>query len=92
MAFPQGLMKRDIDIAVNMGCNSIRGSHYPNAQVFVDMLDARGISFWSEIPIWGGGFSEEALMNPTVLARGLEMHREMVKYYYSKIRNKISTS
>jgi len=83
MAFPQGLMKRDIDIVVNMGCNSIRGSHYPNAQAFVDMLDARGISFWSEIPIWGSGFSEEALANPTILARGLEMHREMVKYYYN---------
>ena len=83
MAFPQGLMKRDLDIIVNMNCNTVRGSHYPNSKVFVDMLDSRGITFWSEIPIWGCGFSEEALADPIVVQRGLEMHREMVKYYYN---------
>ena len=83
MAFPPALMQRDIDIAVYMGCNTIRGSHYPNNQVFVDMLDERGIFFWSEIPIWGGGFSEQALADPIVLERGEMMHREMVKYYYN---------
>ena len=54
-AFPPALMERDIDIAVNMGCNSLRGFHYPNDPLFVDMLDVRGILFWSEIPIWRGG-------------------------------------
>lgn len=83
MAFPPALMQRDIDIAVDMGCNTLRGSHYPNNPVFVDMLDERGILFWSEIPIWGGGFSEQALADPIVLMRGEMMHREMVKYYYN---------
>jgi len=83
MAFPQGLMKRDLDIAFHMGCNSIRGSHYPNSQVFVDMLDGQGMTFWSEIPIWGSGFPAETLADPIVLERTLEMHREMVKYYYN---------
>ena len=82
-AFPFSLMKRDIDLALEMGCNAIRGSHYPNAQEFVDLLDERGLMFWSEIPIWGCGFSDEALANPTVVSRGLQMHREMVKYYYN---------
>ncbi len=82
-SFPAALMKRDIDIIKNLGCNSIRGSHYPNSRLFVDMLDAAGILFWSEIPIWGGGFSEEALGDPIVVGRGLDMHREMVKYYYN---------
>lgn len=80
-AFPQSLMKRDLDMIVNMGCNFIRGSHYPNSRDFLDFLDERGILFWSEIPIWGCGFSEEALADPVVVSRGLEMHREMVKYY-----------
>ncbi|MBE6610706.1 MAG: beta-glucuronidase [Ruminococcaceae bacterium] len=83
MAFPQKLMKKDIDIALDMGCNTIRGSHYPNAPEFLDMLDERGMAFWSEIPIWGVGFSAETLGDETVLARGLEMHREMVRYYYN---------
>lgn len=82
-AFPPALMKRDIDIALDLGCNAIRGSHYPMSQVFVDMLDARGILFWSEIPMWGWGFSLSALGDPVVIERGLTMHREMVKYYYN---------
>lgn len=83
MAFPPARMKRDIDLIEELGCNAIRGSHYPNSRDFVDMLDERGILFWSEIPIWGGGFSEEALGDDTVVKRGLQMHREMVGKYYN---------
>ncbi len=82
-AFPMARMKHDIDLALDLGCNTIRGSHYPNSQAFVDYLDECGILFWSEIPIWGGGFSTEALGDELVLERGLNMHREMVKYYYN---------
>lgn len=82
-AFPQSLMKRDIDIILDLGCNTIRGSHYPNSKAFVDMLDSYGILFWSEIPIWGGGFSQEALGDDVVVNRGLEMHREMLEFYYN---------
>ena len=82
-AFPRNLMKRDIDILFDLGCNTVRGSHYPNSKYFVDLLDERGLLFWSEIPIWGVGFSEEALGDPVVVARGLAMHREMVRDYYN---------
>ncbi len=83
-AFPEKLMKRDLDIIMgDLGCNTIRGSHYPNSRPFLDMLDEQGVLFWSEIPIWGCGFSQEALGNPVVVERGLEMHREMVHYYYN---------
>ncbi|MBQ7386938.1 MAG: beta-glucuronidase [Clostridia bacterium] len=82
-AFPESAMRRDIDIAFDMGCNTLRGSHYPNSQTFVDMLDEVGMLFWSEIPIWGCGFSPASLADPVVLERGAEMHREMTKYYYN---------
>ncbi|MBO5908633.1 MAG: beta-glucuronidase, partial [Clostridia bacterium] len=82
-AFPPHLMKRDVDLIRDLGCNSVRGSHYPQSRAFVDMLDERGILFWSEIPIGGGGFSEDALNDPDVVERGLQMHREMVKYYFN---------
>lgn len=82
-AFPKNLMKRDIDIMFDLGCNTVRGSHYPNSKYFVDLLDERGMLFWSEIPIWGGGFSEEALGDPVVVERGLQMHREMVRDYFN---------
>jgi beta-glucuronidase len=82
-AFPEALMERDIDIAARMGCNIIRGAHYPNDPLFVDMLDRRGMLFYSEIPIWGGGFSEATLADLDVLLREEEMHREMVEHYYN---------
>lgn len=82
-AFPKALMSKDIDIILNLGCNSIRGSHYPNSKYFVDLLDSNGILFWSEIPIWGGGFSEDALGAPIVIERGLTMHKEMLNQYFN---------
>jgi beta-glucuronidase len=47
------------------------------------MLDEMGVLFWSEIPIWGGGFSESAIADPVVIKRGADMHREMIKHYYN---------
>lgn len=82
-AFPEKLMKRDLDIVLDMGCNAIRGSHYPNSRSFVDRLDSAGMLFWSEIPIWGGGYSADDLANPKVVERGLAMIREMEDQYYN---------
>ena len=82
-AFPPSRFKHDVELIEDLGCNTVRGSHYPNPHQLIDYLDERGLLFWSEIPIWGCGFSEEALGDPLVVARGLEMHREMVKYYYN---------
>lgn len=82
-AFPASRIRHDIELAEDIGCNSIRGSHYPNSQKFIDYLDERGMTFWSEIPIWGCGFSVEALGDPIVVERGLNMHREMVAQYYN---------
>jgi beta-glucuronidase len=79
-ALPLKLMKKDIDIIKNLGCNTIRGSHYPNAPIFLDYLDEQGILFWEEIPMWG--YPEEPLKNPLILERGLMMHEEMVKRDY----------
>ncbi len=82
-ALPVGLMLRDLDHILAMGCNAIRGAHYPNAKTFLDLVDEAGLLFWSEIPIWGGGFSEEALADAVVVERGLTMHREMAEQYYN---------
>ena len=82
-AFPAKLMKKDLDLISDMGCNTVRGSHYPNSKIFVDMLDERGILFWSEIPMWGCGFGWELLADPVIIDRGLTMHKEMTKQYYN---------
>ena len=82
-ALPEGLMMKDVSILKDLGANSVRGSHYPNARPFLDMLDSNGILFWSEIPIWGEGFSESAIADEKIVSRGLEMHKEMLLHYYN---------
>lgn len=82
-AFPEALMQRDLDIIKNMGANAIRGSHYPNSKYFVDLLDENGLLFWSEIPIWGHGYTTEMLGDPVFIERGLNMLREMSDQYFN---------
>lgn len=80
-SMPPMLNARDMDILKDLGVNAVRGSHYPNTQLFVDMCDAEGILFWSEIPMWG--FEKSSIERPMVIKRGLDMHTEMVEQYYN---------
>ena len=82
-AFPEGLMERDLDIIKNMNANAIRGAHYPNAKYFVDLLDERGVLFWSEIPIWGVGYSSEMIGQPKFVERAHAMICEMADQYHN---------
>jgi beta-glucuronidase len=76
-ALPLSIQYKDMAIIKEAGCNAIRGSHYPNAQSFLDLCDQEGILFWEEIPMWG--FPEDPLKEPLILERGLAMHTEMVE-------------
>ena len=69
-------VKRDIAIIKDMGCNIVRGSHYPNAKFTLDMLDEEGILFWEEIPMWG--FTAPVMEQPIVAERAINMHKDMV--------------
>lgn len=82
-AFPPALMQRDIDIIKGMYANSVRGAHYPNSRIFIDMLDEQGLTFWCEIPVWGCGYKPEDCGDALVRERMKQMHKEMVHYYYN---------
>ena len=75
-AVPASLAKKDVDIIRGMGCNFIRGSHYPNAKATLDYMDETGMLFWEEVPMWQ--FHERHYSNPLVLERAVKLHREMV--------------
>ncbi|UJF34413.1 glycoside hydrolase family 2 protein [Paenibacillus hexagrammi] len=77
-AFPNKLMTKDLDIIQNLGCNTVRGSHYPQSKYWIDLLDERGIVFWSEIPIWGAHMPKEVTAQPIFIERALTMMGEMV--------------
>jgi len=76
-AFPPKLMAKDLDIMERLGCNAVRGSHYPNNPYFLDLLDERGLLFWEEIPLWG--FPRDTLSDPLVQLRALTMTEEMIR-------------
>lgn len=79
-AFPPKLMDKDLDIIEELGCNSIRGSHYPQSAYWLDLLDERGIVFWSEIPLWQ--YHVPHMTDPLVRERALHMLEEMVSYNF----------
>lgn len=77
---PFELIKKDIDIIMDLNCNAIRGSHYPNTKKTLDYCDEKGLLFWEEIPLWGNRPEwAESLKNEDFIQKALGMHREMVK-------------
>ena len=50
-----------IKVLKNMGCNSIRCSHYPRAQAFYNAADKLGILLYVEQPSWGYGVTPTAI-------------------------------
>ena len=42
--------KRDIDLILEVGANTIRLAHYQHAQEFYDLCDEKGLVIWAEIP------------------------------------------
>jgi beta-glucuronidase len=79
LSMPFELTKKDIDIIIELNCNSIRGSHYPNSKKTLDYMDEKGILFWEEVPIWGN-LSQwaESFKNEDFINRAITMHTEMV--------------
>jgi beta-glucuronidase len=81
-AFPPKLMHKDLDIIRELGCNTVRGSHYPQSSYWLDLLDENGIVFWSEIPMWGAFLPNETVCEPLFQERALTMIQEMVELHY----------
>ena len=59
-AVPDSRYWQEVKLLKNMGCNSIRCSHYPRAQAFYDACDKEGMLVYVEQPTWGWGFTPSA--------------------------------
>jgi beta-glucuronidase len=81
-AFPAKLMQKDLDIIKELGCNTVRGSHYPQSPYWLDLLDENGIVFWSEIPMWGAFLPNDTVREPLFQERALTMVSEMISLHY----------
>jgi beta-glucuronidase len=75
------LILRDMQIIKDLGCNAVRGSHYPNDPIVLDYCDQMGLLFWDEVAFWN--HPAESLANPLLEERSRQMMREMILQDYN---------
>ncbi|HZY63817.1 MAG TPA: glycoside hydrolase family 2 TIM barrel-domain containing protein [Edaphobacter sp.] len=52
-AMPERVMRRDAEMLRHeLNCNSVRCSHYPQTEAFLDACDELGLMVWEEVPGW----------------------------------------
>ena len=79
-AIPLQLMVKDVDLMQQMGANSVRTSHYPNDERFLDLCDERGIFVWEESH--ARGLSREQMQNPNFMPQSLDCIDEMIHHHF----------
>ncbi|MEC0226276.1 glycoside hydrolase family 2 protein [Paenibacillus alba] len=80
-AFPYALLVQDMEIMIEAGSNSVRTSHYPNDERFLDLCDERGILVWEENH--ARGFQLDHMMSPGCQEQCLTCNEEMVQSHYN---------
>lgn len=80
-ALPLSAIMQDLQLARDMGANSIRTSHYPNDELFLDLCDELGILVWEENH--ARGLSEKQMKNPNFERQCEDCIREMIAAHYN---------
>lgn len=80
-ALPDTLLLSDIQQLLDMGCNFVRGSHYPQDVRFLDLCDEMGICVWNEATGWQQ--TAEHLTNNHYLEAAAANIEEMVGMSYN---------
>jgi len=75
-AVPEMVMISDVQQLLDMGCNFVRGSHYPQDARFLDLCDEAGICVWTEAIGWQ--HTAEHLTDPHFIDAQLTDIDEMV--------------
>jgi beta-glucuronidase len=76
-ALPAAQLLADLQLLRDLGCNFIRGSHYPQDQRFLDLCDEMGFLVWEECIGWGQ--RERQLTDAGFIAAHGAAVEEMVK-------------
>lgn len=80
-ALPFSAMAADLALIRHLGANSVRTSHYPNDEVFLDLCDEQGILVWEENH--ARGLSLENMQNPNFEPQAEQVIREMIPAHYN---------
>ncbi len=76
-ALPAAQLLADLQLLRDLGCNFVRGSHYPQDQRFLDLCDEMGFLVWEECIGWGQ--RERQLSDPRFIAAHQIAVEEMVE-------------
>lgn len=80
-ALPFAAMANDLALIRHLGANSVRTSHYPNDEIFLDLCDEQGILVWEENH--ARGLSLEQMQNPYFEPQAEQVIREMIGMHYN---------
>ncbi len=80
-ALPAQAIAYDLQMIRDLGANSVRTSHYPNDELFLDMCDEMGILVWEENH--ARGIEEEKMKNPHFEPQCEQVIREMITEHYN---------
>ncbi|MCM1253706.1 MAG: hypothetical protein NC321_12870 [Clostridium sp.] len=80
-ALPYAAMASDLAIIKHLGANSVRTSHYPNDEIFLDLCDEQGILVWEENH--ARGLSLEDMKNPNFEPQAEQVIHEMIQAHYN---------
>ena len=80
-SLPYEAIAYDLQLAQNLGGNSLRTSHYPNDEIFLDLCDEMGILVWEENH--ARGLSEEQMRNPNFQKQCEDVITEMIPAHYN---------
>lgn len=80
-ALPMAAIAADIELIKDMGANSIRTSHYPNDEIFLDICDEQGILVWEENH--ARGLSEADMRNHNFEPQAEKVIEEMIPAHYN---------
>jgi len=79
---PETLLVADVQQLRDLGCNFVRGSHYPQDLRFLDLCDEAGICVWNEAIGWQHGAKN--LCDPRFLQAQLSHIDEMVAMSFNR--------
>lgn len=75
--------KRDIAIIAEMGANSVRVAHYPQAKQWFDLADEYGMIVWAEVPFVNKiGFGDDTAA-PELVENARTQMTEMIRQYFN---------
>ncbi|MDD2214249.1 MAG: glycoside hydrolase family 2 TIM barrel-domain containing protein [Oscillospiraceae bacterium] len=80
-ALPFAAIQQDLVLLKDLGANSVRTSHYPNSELFLDLCDEQGILVWEENH--ARGLTEEQMRNPNFEPQAEACIREMIRVDYN---------